>query len=240
LLLFLVAVLAAFCIGYTGAGRSVRSSLLPDPGIILKVWILVKALIKLFMIHIPGKLPALFLLLAPFFYLGSQYDGRINIRRAVKKSALAFIVLCVVSLLPVVYVMAEMGPERAWSQISLYLTFFMAFLLFITGRYYKLRFNALKTIKIFGGLSAAWVFATGLSAVATAFSYSRAWENRMHYVERMIKAGNNEVIYVKPLPPAGWLHSAEITTDPGHFTNIHFRQYMETENPIILETAIEK
>jgi len=232
LLLFAACIVLSFSYSYTGNGHAVRSSLLPHPGVTGLSWILVKSLVKITLLYLPSRLPAILLFLAPFYFLGSNYKGMIRTRSLVRYTFIAGATLLVTSLAPVVFIMAEMGPERAWSQISLYLTLGGAVLFFIAGYRFRERIYLIKIIPFTGILAVALVMATSVSAIFQAKTYSHAWDNRMHSISSQLTTAHDEIVITDSLPAPGWLHSAEITDQPEHFTNRHLQKYLGTMLPL--------
>jgi hypothetical protein len=53
--------------------------------------------------------------------------------------------------------------------------------------------------------------------------YAKACDNRINYLEEVRKNENLKVVYVESLPDPGYLYSAEISSDTGHFTNLELR-----------------
>ena len=90
-------------------------------------------------------------------------------------------------------------------------------------------------------LSVIFVAATGVKAVIISENYSEQWDRRMSYLKQLKRSQITETdtIVLPPLPSAGWLHSGEIETYPGHFTNRHLQEYAGLKNPIILSKEKE-
>ncbi|HEX5001275.1 MAG TPA: hypothetical protein VFW78_02165 [Bacteroidia bacterium] len=232
LLLFIACVALSFLYSYAGNGHTVRSSLLPHPGVTGLSWILVKSLVKFTLLYLPSRLPAILLFLVPFYFLGSNYKGMIRTRSLVRYTFIAGAILLVTALAPVVFIMAEMGPERAWSQLSLYLTLGGAILFFIAGYRFRERIELIRIIPFTGIMGIALVIATSVSAVFQAKAYSHAWDNRMHSIATQLTTASDEILVTGSLPAPGWLHSAEIAEQPEHFTNQHLQHYLNTPLPI--------
>jgi hypothetical protein len=56
----------------------------------------------------------------------------------------------------------------------------------------------------------------------TVTNYARAYHERMLYIRNHCVEG--EIINLNPLPPSGFLFSAELSSDTAHFSNNHFRK----------------
>ncbi len=144
-----------------------------------------------------------------------------------KQLTLLFFVLAAISLLPISFIMSEMGPERAWTQISLYLVLYSCFLAAYAGSVLKTKYDSDKAAKLYALISLLYVISTGVPEVIKSYYYSVAYENRM---EQLLKhdpdKNENEILVFKPLPQTGWIHSAEISPEPGHFTNQHLKKYL--------------
>jgi tRNA A37 threonylcarbamoyladenosine synthetase subunit TsaC/SUA5/YrdC len=60
----------------------------------------------------------------------------------------------------------------------------------------------------------------------------------MEMLEKKVNEGNSAVVHIKnKLPETYVLHSAEITSNPHHFTNQHLKNYLGAEFDIVLDAT---
>ncbi len=248
-LMFLIAMLCSFAISYLGPGHVQRSQFLPDTGIFLKAFVLVKSMIKLFIIELPSKLPYAILSGLLGYLIGTQtQEGSLHILNKSKfadsfiKLSILFIALCLISLAPIAYLMSEMGPPRALTHIAWLFVVYIFLNMFIYG--YKREGNSQFLIplsRFYPWIVATFILVTGLGAIKKAYDYSAAYDERMQLIEQEVSNGRQETLVItKSLPDPGWLHSAELTPYPSSFINSQMQKYLNTDFSMIIEKEAKK
>ncbi len=243
LLLFVLCISGSFIYSYMGQGHVNRSEFLPDTTILLKAWILIKSVIKLLGIYLPGRMILAFLFSIPWYYVGLQAEKKsIKVFEDYTGPKLIlilwglFIVTSVVSLVPIVWLMSEMGPPRSWTHISWLLYFSTATTLLILGYKYKANTKLLKLLKRYYVLALfLFILPISIQIFNLSLNYSKAWDQRMNELKKYMESEKSGVITIKKkLPKSGFLHNAEITSNPQHFTNQHLKEYLGSEFEIVL------
>lgn len=240
-ILVLSVLMIAFAISYAGDGHTIRSSFLPQTTFAFKLWVWFKAVIKMVVLELPSKFLIALLFSFPFFLSGMIAPFKKLSFVLFKKVSILFFVLVVISLLPISFIMSEMGPERAWTQISLYLVLYSCFMAAYAGSVLKTKYDADKAVKLYALISLLYVISTGVPEIIKSYYYSNAYEIRMQQLLKHDTDKNDNVnLVLKPLPETGWIHSAEISPDPNHFTNQHLKKYLRLDFQIRSQFEIEK
>ncbi len=234
LLVFLTAILMAFAISYAGEGHHIRAGFLPQTTIAAKAFILAKALFKMYFIKLPAIALATLLFSMPWMLIGQMKKYEWMTTRLLKHVSGIFLILVFLSLGPVVWVMSEMGPERAWTQISLYFTIYAAFLSCYAGVHSTLKISLAGITKFYAVIGVLYIAATFLPQIIKASAYANAYDARMELI--MQQPDHTTLVTLKPLPDSGWLHSAEISEDSTHFSNQHLKNYLQLPFDIARET----
>lgn len=124
--------------------------------------------------------------------------------------------------------MSEAGPERSWTQLSLYLTAYCAFLSAYAGKHSKMQMQLSTISRIFTIMMFLFVASSMIPKIREAALYAKAYDKRMELLNNMKMHSSGAIIVeVEPLPSSGWLHSAEISENPEHFSNRHLQNYLE-------------
>ncbi len=238
-ILVLSVLMIAFAISYAGEGHTIRSTFLPQTTFTFKLWVWIKAMIKMVVLELPSKLLIAFLFSFPFFLAGMIAPFKNLTFMMFKQITILFFVLIAISLFPISFIMSEMGPPRAWTQISLYLVLYSCFLAAYAGTILKTKYDYEKSTKLYALISLLYVLSTGIPEMIKSYYYSIAFEKRMDELVNH-DTTKNEKIVLKPLPETGWIHSAEISRDPSHFSNQHLKKYLGLDFEICTEGKVEK
>jgi hypothetical protein len=227
----------AFAISYAGEGHTVRSSFLPQTTLSFKIIVLIKAVIKMLFLFLPTKILPALLFAFPWFLFGMLQQHNFVSIQLIKSTGIIFIGLIVVSLAPISFIMSEMGPERAWTQISLYLTCYTSLLACYAGNALRNKYQSHKVVKLYAVISFLYILATGIPQVVNAKKYCSAYEERMRILNEYKRNENkNMIVKLQPLPLSGWLHSSEISTHPENFTNQHLKKYLNLNFDVIVSS----
>jgi hypothetical protein len=248
LLTFLIMILSGFLISFMGEGHGVRSQFLPDTTVSFKLWVLVKSMVKFIMIKIPEKAIPLILFSAPWYFAGHtlrnhdlEIAKKVSFKTVVTATALGVGGMALITFAPLAWLMSEMGPERAWNHLSWMLYMIISVVFFYMGNRMNLPFlNNSLVQKITGSLVIVYTVAACTPAVLSATAYSTSWDERMEKIDKMIRTSATDTIIIENrLVVPEWLHSAEISTDPAHFTNQHLKKYLKSDKEIMLSRPPE-
>ena len=118
-----------------------------------------------------------------------------------------------------------MGPKRSLTQISFYLITLCTFLCFYSG-YTQNVFPKFVTPGFYISSITCLIIlvATGVSQQHIVSTYALALDQRTKALQELNEKGNTTWTKVEPLPPSGFLYSAEITTDTSHFSNLQYQK----------------
>jgi hypothetical protein len=244
LIVFTLMVILAFSISYLGEGHSNRSGFLPQTTIIQKSWILTKSAIKLFIIYLPKKVLITSLFAFSFYFVGQRSSNLFN-KYFVGKTTLnlslflwvGFIILSILSITPVVLIMSEMGPERSWTQISWMLMICMSAQFYLLGARSSIHQDTVARLnKSVPWILLVFIVVTSSSETMRSVRYADKWDERMEMLYEYKNEGRTELLQIEQkLPETGWLHNAEITSNPDHFTNQHLKSYIKADFNIVLQ-----
>jgi hypothetical protein len=222
----LIAVLIGFAITMAAPGNGVRYNALPHPSYAMLLWIQMKSFIKIVFIRTPLNLPILLLFGAPWFLLGNRMQKKNSVVSFSQflKSALPylFIVLTLIFifLVPTSLVMAELGPDRALSFVSFFIALSFSTGLFWAGMRLSVDKRAIHLLKI--GIPASMIilltYQTTNQRQITA-AYARSYDSRNIQLKTLKQKNEDSIIVLDSLKPSGMLYSAEISTNPNHFSN---------------------
>jgi hypothetical protein len=229
-IILLSILMIAFAVSFSGEGHKIRSTFLPDTTILYRAWAFVKAMIKITILFGPWKLLLAMVFCMPFFVLASSGKIKLPVEISILKATGVLIILFALSYFPIVFVMSEMGPERAWMQVTFYICLYAVFISVKLGEKFKNHY--------FTGPAGLRSFTLTLAVALLGFAavqldrdvmYVKAYESRMTYLKALSESGQAlpEVVELKPLPEPGLLKSAEISEYPdgafNHFLTDYFR-----------------
>ena len=148
--------------------------------------------------------------------------------RMILNAVLVFFVITCLSTFPIVYILGEAGPERAWTQISFYMTLLSAAMFFYAGYCCALKESIQQFIVL---MSFGFIFTT---LVVSAFAqynivskYSRAVDERIDHLTTLKNEHFMGTAELDSLPSAGFLHSNEISNDENAAINQMIKSTME-------------
>lgn len=222
----LIAVLIGFAITMAAPGNGVRYDALPHPSKAMLGWILIKSFIKIAFIRTPLNLPMLLLFGLPWFLLGNRMQKNSSVVSFARfsKSALPylciFLTMIIVFLIPTSLVMAELGPDRALSFVSFFIALSFSAGLFWAGMRLSVGKRTIHLLKI--GIPATMIIllayqTTNQRQITSA--YARSYDSRNNQLKTVEQKKEDSIIVLDSLKPSGMLYSAEISTNPNHFSN---------------------
>ncbi len=239
IIILLSSLMLGFAISYSGEGHVVRATYLPQESFFFKTWVWIKAIVKMFVLHIPLKMLPVFLFSIPWFLFGAKYQSQWFSKKLFQRITIVMVVLVMISLLPVAFIMSEMGPERAWTQISLYLVVYIALVACYAGKALQKYYSMNKVLKLYSVIAVMYVLAIGIPRLVQAKQYSNAYDERIALILDHKNSGKNTTLTLSPLPESGWLHSAEIATGPEHFYNIFLKEFLGLDFEIISNPPVK-
>jgi hypothetical protein len=236
-IILLSSLMLGFAISYWGEGHLVRASYLPHTSVYEKSFIWMKSSVKMFVFHLPRIILFALLFAYPFFLSGIRFRGiRVSDSFVLKVSAV-FALLTAISLIPVSFVMSEMGPERSWTQISLYTVLYASFISWYFGTIARTGWLARRSESIHVALACLFLAATGIRPAVQAHQYARAYDARMQLLIKKNEQAVQGVVALEQLPASGWLHSAEISGEPDFYQNRFLVEYLNLGYEIRRDTT---
>lgn len=230
---FLSFLLISFLVGFAGEGNRIRASFLPQNDWDFKLLAVGKALVKMFLLYGPPKLLSALLFSFPWMLLAGYGWMAAPSLRQLKWATVILLLLVTISLVPMSWLMSEMGPERALSQISLYLTGYAILFMIWLGGKWKGRLHLKMIPVVYLSLVTLYLSFNAYSKLKADVEYTKGYDHRMELLMRYRDEGTRGVMMVPPLPLPGWLYSSEIDTSAGHFTNRHLHHYLKTDFQIV-------
>lgn len=243
LMVAMVCLLVGFAITMVAPGNGVRYEALPHPSKAMLLWIQMKSFIKIVFIRTPLNLPWLILFGTPWFLLGHrlQDQSRLISLSLFIKSTLPYLVgyllLVFIFLIPTSLILAEIGPDRALSLVSFFVTLSFSAVLFWAGNRLRVSVGVVNWLKI--GMPVVMVAVLAFYVVnqeQTVSAYARSYDRRMDYLKALPKGAEPQsVVTLDSLAPSGMLYSAEITTNPTHFLNQFLKEARGVEAGVKLK-----
>jgi len=226
-----LACLAGFCIDAMGAGVHVRMEHLPQTAMSERLWEGMKNYGRLLFRHIPMMLPALIAFLLPLAWIGrrSEHLQAGNLTSLYLPSRHAFVIADLIALgisFMMGLLMSAMGPDRAWLPVSAMVLAIGALVAVRSGRWLFDRTSGrlFHLVILSQMLLLSFQIREMVVNVPKAKTYALAVDDRMATIAKAVSEGAGELT-LSPLPDAGWLHSAEVTTDTSHHLNRHLSLY---------------
>ena len=225
----------ALLISFSGEGRMLRQSALPDTGILKTILVSIISLGKLILFQLPLKIHWLIFFSVPWIYLGSHFSSaeKESLQTIFKKLTvffLVFLLLSFISFIPSSLLLGTTGPFRTWIPVS----FYLAILSMTSGLYL--------------GYKAAWkqnllsrMFSVSLLTLIVLMliniliqkdiitSYAFGVDRRIKNLLEIKSNQEKNTVVLDALPPSGMLYSAEISEDSSHFSNQHLKDFLELE-----------
>ena len=232
----LIFLIISFIISIKAHGNTIRATWLPEPSLIDSFYITFKSLAKLIIFKISQQVPWIILFSFPFIYLGfisknNQKPNNTNDCFKTKHlkyfiiSFISLIVLIYFLLFPACYILSEIGPDRSLSQIVFIIGAFCAVWAFTIG--YKLSINK-KLISILNIISLVTIILSltiiSYNQFKIASEYAAKLDKRTNLLLNLQNKGNKKTITLEKLSPAGFLYSAEISSDTNYFGNDHYKR----------------
>lgn len=220
-----VAFLVAFMILIIAPGNYLRDGLFPEHNFIYSFYIVLKSVVKFFVMYLPSRVIYLICFIPVFIAFGQYIKNKISSPFSIpfKKFfviiSIFFIAILLTYFYLVAFVMVETGPPRVMFLVSFLFTCYLVVISIYAGL--TLPFKKLSTLK---RVSAACsivmlIFHFTNQSIITS-KYANANDERIEYLLALKnKLNKDTLILLDPLPPDGMLYSTEISSDENHFTN---------------------
>ncbi len=238
-LVFVVGVAAGFLISYVGEGNSIRYQALPQTSFIQRNFIFIKSLAKFWLIYMPLKIVGSLVIAVPFVFMGMQCKASATAVK-IKKQLLLFVALLlvfsVINFYSIAMIMSEAGPERAWTSMSVLITFCLAYLFFDAGRarvFSHPSFSVFYTSSIVVVSSVLVLLALNQRQVLK--KYAQSYHMRTLILKNLKNKNLSGTVYLPPLSQPGLLRSAEISTNPTYYTNLELKNFYDLSFDIAIQ-----
>jgi hypothetical protein len=218
------------CIGFAilalGPGIWVRHGAASDLGTVDRLVVAAKTYLRTVFIDVPLSLPMALLVLLPLAGFGMrsfsmQCSGWKHLVMAHSRALLIIDMLLVANAALLAFALGDHGPGRAWFIIPLSVTLLMAVAAFRSGAWLlsfaRSRTGLLITIAQLG-LSIFLVLQFSIE-LPKAQTYSQAYDDREALIRSLPVCGTDTLVVLEPLPDAGWLPDADITSDTAYFAS---------------------
>ncbi len=228
-----LSLLLALLISYSGHGRVLRQSALPDTGIFSSFLVTVKSLVKLILFQLPLKIHWFIFFAVPWIFLGHQFESekKESLEKIFKRLViffLAFLLLSFISFIPASLFLGETGPYRTWIPVSLYLSLCCMVCGFYLG--YKAEWNKKLLNRTFSAATLTLIVLMIINIISQkeiTSMYSSAVDKRMSDLRELKEKGEKNTIALDALPPSGMLYSSEISADSSYFSNQHLKNFLD-------------
>jgi hypothetical protein len=229
-----ISLAASLLLAWLGPGRALRQEALPAFSASLLALPL-KSAAYFLLTQLPVKLHWMVLFLLPWMVLRKLFQPEATatppqVFRKIGLSAGAFLLFVVMHYGITVFLLRSYPPYRT----TLTVTAGLVLLCASTGWRLGALLPSPRAVRITGIVFivvSLLLFAELISNVAgTAPRYAQAVDARMK--ELALHSGEGGITDVAPLPPAGLLYSAEISSDTAHFSNRFLKRYLHLQGAV--------
>ncbi len=159
--------------------------------------------------------------LGVFFITGSIFSenglllpGINALRRWIILNVLLLIIITLITFIPLVIVFKNLGPERAWLPINLFLCFSLVFWAFYSGNRFGLKNKFSLPVKYLVSVTSILIISIySFRQLNMARRYSSCYDERINTILKLRDNNNKETIFLKPLPDSGVIASQELGTN---------------------------
>ncbi len=219
LILTLTLLILFFTITLFAPGTWARKNMLTDASFSEHIIMVMKAYGKIILFQTPALTPYLLIFGMPWMLLGLQVSAKekTDIKSLIPafiKSVFGMAVLVLILIIPASWILYDLPPARALSQVSLLMAAYVSFVFFYIG--YKVALPAKRIIKI---SVASLTVGVLILCFQVANQYTIAGKYAMEYDKRIMvateheRAGRKTTLLFKPLPPSGMIYSDEYSAD---------------------------
>jgi hypothetical protein len=176
--------------------------------------------------HLPSIFPVLLFVAILFFYFGQNMavnKGNDTWKKIVLKWSLLYFLSIFLYQWPITYKTQDIAAFRAMFYISVLTVIYTSVVFFILGGIVS---NLLRQINIIQRIALVTYISASIFQIflqrMTILEYTIKYDERINYV--LNNCTEKTTITLIPLPSSGILYSAEISTEPTHFSNQHFKK----------------
>ncbi|TAL61887.1 MAG: hypothetical protein EPN85_03760 [Bacteroidetes bacterium] len=171
------------------------------------------------LLQTPALIPYLLIFGIPWVILGnlcsSEKKETVNGLLTIFLKSLVFMGMAIlVLILPASWILYDLPPARALSQVSLLLTIYVSFLFFYIGYKIQLPQKFRKwtaTVAMIAGIAVITFHLTDQYKVTG--NFSKDYDGRITRIKREESTGRKNTLYFERLSPSGMLYSDEISSD---------------------------
>jgi len=230
-----ISLVVSLGVAWLGPGRSLRQEALPEFTASTLLLLPFKSAAYFLLTQMPVKLHWIVLYLLPWMTLRKIIQPEAvatppQVFQKIGRSTLMFLLFVVIHYFITVFLLRSYPPYRT----SLPVIAALVLLCASSGWRLGALLPSPRAVRITAGVyTVVSLLLLGeliSQAVRTAPAYAKAVDARMN--ELALRAGQNGVTEVTPLPPAGLLYSAEISGDTAHFSDRFLKNYLHLNGAV--------
>jgi len=232
IIVFNLFVQIAFLLLYLGKGNEIRSSYFKDISILNAVVLNLKFSAILLLKLVLKVLPFSFIFSIAFSNFLQERTIKINTKYLMNNifiSSLLLVLFIYIFQLPITYKTQDIGANRTIYPISLatFLTcIYVIYLLFsVLQKQQLINLISVLSLLILISFNSYQIY----NQYSITSNYSKSFDKRIIDINKQKKS---TIIYIKPLPKPGYLHSAEISKDTAHFTHRQIKLGLKLKSEI--------
>jgi len=176
----------------------------------------------------PKLIPYLILFGLPWMILGQTIssNNKIEIKKILPsfiKSILLIGSLILILILPASWILYDLPPARALSQISLLLSVYTSCFFFYIGHKIQITKKIIDRIIFFSSTASVCVLCFHImNQHSITSNFSNEYDKRIEYVTKKNNSGRKNTAFIDPLPASSMIYSDELSTDS--LSNIFFEK----------------
>ena len=235
----LILIFISFLISTLSPGTFHRNDLLPSLSLLQKSEVLIKSFAKIFIQYLPSKLFLFILFGVPWIRFGFYIQEITsmttkNVLKNIGLTMLFTILAILISLLPTVFILGEMGPARALSMITLIMTAATAITFTLFGMMIRTESEIIKITSVSFFLLITYLFFVNIKEYSVTSLYAKLYDERTARINELKNANFTGIAELPPLPPSGMLYNAELSIDTSYFVNQHWKKGLDLNYNVVL------
>ena len=234
-IIFYLSLHFAFILMYIGNGNDLRSSYFKEIGILNALIFNFKYCGIFILKVIPTIIPYSILFSIPIMLINN--DKSISLKKYMMKfliSFFCFLAIIYVFQLPITYKTQDIGAPRTLYPLAVFTFIFFSYNMYQIGKTLNNRKFFKKIISVLALLIIVSLNVYELyNQQQITSKYSKAYDIRLLQINEAI---DNNLILLEPLPDAGFLHSAEISIEPNHYTNKQLKLGLQIKGEVKLKS----
>ena len=219
LFLTLFFLLSFYTITIAAPGTWVRKDILTHATFVEHIIMILKAYGKVILYQTPALIPYLILFGLPWMLLGQEIstEEKVGAKQLIPKfiRSIFFIgALALIIILPASWVLYDLPPARALSQVSLLFTIYASLVFFYIG--YKVQVEKkLFQVIVTGGLVLSVLILSlhVYNQYSITSKFSEDYDKRIKNVILENSIGRKNTLFFESLPPSGMIYSDELSSD---------------------------